>query len=41
MEVLKLENVCKSIGKKPIVKNLNLEVDEGGKNSVEIYISRV
>jgi ABC-2 type transport system ATP-binding protein len=29
MEVLKLENVCKTIGKKQIVKNLNLKVNEG------------
>jgi len=29
MEVLKLENVYKSIGKKQIVKNLNLTVDKG------------
>jgi ABC-2 type transport system ATP-binding protein len=29
MEVLKLENVCKTIGKRQIVKNLNLKVNEG------------
>lgn len=29
MEVLKLQNVCKSIGKKQIVKNLNLTVNKG------------
>lgn len=29
MEVLKLEKVCKRIGKRDVIKNLSLSVDEG------------